>query len=120
MDSSGTEETKLLNVNKLTSKNYHSWKFQVKLLILGKDLCDIVSGHEVRKDDLTEDETAKFRKREQQALAYIGLLVTQGQQIYLRNVDKPKAAWDVLAKHFEDKSLSTNNLLLAQFVCNVR
>ncbi len=106
MDASGTEETKLLNVNKLTSENYHSWKFQVKLLLLGKDLWDIVAGKEVLKDDPTEDETAKFRKREQQALSYIGLSVTQGQQIYLRNVDKPKAAWDVLAKHFEDKSLS--------------
>ena len=106
MNASATEETKLLNVNKLTSENYHSWKFQVKLLLLGKDLWDIVTGKEVLKTDPTEEEKEKFRKREQQALSYIGLSVTQGQQIYLRNVDKAKEAWDILAKHFEDKSLS--------------
>jgi len=32
-------------VEKLSGENYHSWKFQMKMYLIGKDLWDIVTGH---------------------------------------------------------------------------
>ena len=40
------EESGLLKVEKLTAENYNTWKFNMKMYLIGKDLWDIVKGTE--------------------------------------------------------------------------
>lgn len=95
-----------LKIEKLNRENYHSWKFQIKMYLIGRDLWDIVQGIEELKSDATPDDRTKFRKREQLALSLICLSVNTDLHVYIRAVKTSKEAWDVLEKHFEGKSLS--------------
>ena len=100
------DETNNFKVDKLTSDNYHHWKFNVKMYLIGKDLWEIVSGEEVLAEDANEETKRKFKKRENAALASICLSISTNLQIYVRSAKNPKEAWDTLANHFEEKTLS--------------
>ena len=93
-------------VEKLTAENYHSWKFNIKMYLIGKDLWEIIEGVEVVGENANEEEKKKFKKRENLALSLICLSVTTNLQIYVRNAKTPMEAWDSLANHFEEKTLS--------------
>ena len=93
-------------IEKLTAENYHSWKFNMKMYLIGKDLWEVVTGTEVMENDWTEAEKRKFKKRENQALAAICLGISTNLQIYVRSSETPKSAWDNLEKHFQQKTLS--------------
>ena len=49
-------------VEKLTADNYHNWKFNMKMYLVGKDLWDIVQGEETLGENAEEEERRKFRK----------------------------------------------------------
>ena len=93
-------------IEKLTGENYHNWKFQMKMCLIGKDLWEIVTGTEVLAEGASAQEQRSFRKRENQALACVCLSVATSLQIYVRSAKSSKEAWDNLASHFEEKSLS--------------
>ena len=99
---SGVEWEHAPRTGKLTSNNYHTWKFQIRLLLGSKDLYRIVTRDEVLEVTATEEEKTKFRKREQTAFSIIGLSVHASLHIYIRrSVKMSKEAWDILAKHFK-------------------
>ena len=88
-------------VEKLTADNYHSWKFNMKMYLIGKDLWDIVNGSEVIDNTASDEVKKKFKKRENMALAAVCLSISQSLQIYVRSADTAKAAWETLEKHFQ-------------------
>ena len=90
----------------LNGENYYAWKFDMKMLLVGKDVWDIVTGEEVLDADASDKERKIFRKRENQALSLICLNVSQGMKIYVRSAQTSKEAWDSLSSHFEEKTLS--------------
>lgn len=92
-------------VEKLTAENYHSWKFNMKMILIGKDLWEIVNGTETLDEDADENKQRKFKKRENQALATVCLSVSTSLQIYVRSSTVAKDAWINLEKHFEQMSL---------------
>ena len=91
---------------KLTADNYHSWKFNMKMYLIGKDLWEIVTGTEVLSDEASEAEKRKFKKDENKALAMICLGISTSLQIYVRSCETAKSAWESLEKHFQQKTLS--------------
>ena len=93
-------------IEKLTGENYHNWKFQMKMCVIGKDLWEIVTGTEVLAEGASAQEQRSFRKRENQALACVCFSVATSLQIYVRSAKSSKEAWDNLGSHFEEKSLS--------------
>ena len=93
-------------IEKLTVENYHSWKFNIKMSLIGKDLWEIVQGTETLAEDDSAEEQRKFKKRENLALASVCLSVTTPLQIYVRSAKSAKEAWDNLQKQFEAKSRS--------------
>ena len=101
-----TAEDMGFKVEKLSGENYHSWKFQMKMYLIGKDLWEIVSGTETLSAEATAAEQSKFRKRENMALASVCLSIATNLQIYVRSAVTAKEAWENLEKHFEEKSLS--------------
>ena len=101
-----SEENMMFKMEKLTSDNYHNWKYTMKMYLKGKGLWTIVTGDEVLAEDADDATKRTFAKRADLALALIGLNVTKGLQIYVRNEETAKGAWDKLATRFEKKSLS--------------
>lgn len=93
-------------VEKLTADNYHIWKFNIKMYLIGKDLWGIVTGAETLGENATEKERKNFKKRENQALAMICLAISTSLQIYVRSAQTPTEAWDNLERHFQQKTLS--------------
>ena len=59
----------VFRVEKLTANNYHSWKFNMKMCLIGKDLWDIVQGNEEVGINATEEERRRFKKRENLSLS---------------------------------------------------
>ena len=101
-----TAEDISFKAEKLTGDNYHSWKFQMKMCLIGKDLWEIVTGTDQLAEGATDAEQRRFRKGETLALASVCLSVATSLQIYVRFAKNVKEAWDNLEQHFEQKSLS--------------
>lgn len=99
-----SEENMMFKMEKLTSDNYHNWKYTMKMYLRGKGLWTIVTGDEVLAEDADDATKKTFAKRADLALASIGLNVTKGLQIYVRNEETAKGAWDKFATRFEKKS----------------
>ena len=93
-------------VQKLTGENYYDWKFDMRMLLIGKGVWDIVTGDEVLDEEAPNKEKLSFKKRENIALSTICLAINQGLKIYVRSAKTSKEAWDALGNHFEEKSLS--------------
>ena len=55
-----TEDTSF-KIEKLTAENYHSWKFNMKMYLIGKDLWEIVTGDEIILDDMSEAVNVKLK-----------------------------------------------------------
>ena len=101
-----SDEASLSKPDKLNGDNYHSWKFNIKLFLMGKDLYDIVDGTEVLGDNATPKEREQFRKRDNKALSIIGLSVATDLQIYVRPAKSSAEAWKSLSERFEEKTLA--------------
>ena len=100
------EDSMLFKVEKLTTDNYHSWKYSMKLFLMGKGLWDIVSGDETLPEEADENAKKNFNKRANLALLAAKLNVTKGVQIYAQSEKTAKNAWDKSAARLEKKSLS--------------
>ena len=95
-----------LNFDKLNLDNFHTWKFSMKMFLIGKGLWEIVDGTETVAHDASEELKAKFKKRDNLALATICLGINSDLHIYVRGSKAGNEAWDALSKRFEEKTLS--------------
>ena len=93
-------------VEKLTGDNFHTWKFQLKMQLIGKNLWEIVTGDEVLDAQASVQDRQKHKRRENQALALICLSISTENQIYVRSAVTASDAWNSLEQHFEKKSLA--------------
>ena len=75
-------------IQKLNSDNYAEWKFDMEMLLMAKDVWDIVSGVETLDDDASNDVKAKFKKRDNFARSVICLSVSSSNKIYVRNAQR--------------------------------
>ena len=78
----------------------------MEMSLIGIDLWEIVEGTETLPERGNEQQKLAFRRREKKALAMICLGVSTELQIYVRGSKSSKEAWDKLANHFEEKTLS--------------
>ena len=95
-----------VSMQKLGRENYHAWKFNAKMVLIGKDLWDLVTGDEVLPEGASEATKKAFKKKDNRALSTICLSINEDLQIYVRNAKSSKEAWDSLANTFEEKTLS--------------
>ena len=92
--------------DKLNGDNFHHWKFNMRMFLIGKDLWDIVNGDETLNPHATQKERDIFRKRDNKALSIISLSVATDIQIYVRSANNSKEAWKSLCDRFEEKTLA--------------
>ena len=94
-----------LKIEKLTGENYHNWKFQLKMYLIGKDLWEIVTGTEVLGEGSSTQEQRSFKKMENQALACV--FVRGNTPSNLRAISKIfEGSMGYSCKSFQRKSLS--------------
>ncbi|RKO85909.1 hypothetical protein BDK51DRAFT_5627, partial [Blyttiomyces helicus] len=90
MAESTSRELDNLRIAKLTDKNYHDWKFDVKLVLEAANLSGTYT-------DTLEEWEAKDRK----AFIVIALNGTTDQKVHVRNAKSSKEAWENLEKVHE-------------------
>ena len=91
---------------KLTGENWNTWKFNMKMLLMGKDIWDIVTGDDILPEEANEERRRKHKRRDQLAMSLICLNVSESLQIYVRGAGNAEEAWKCLSDHFEEKTLS--------------
>ena len=99
------------SIDKLESSNWATWKFQMRHLLLAKELWGHVDGTEVLRDGVTAAVRAEFQKKSQKAFSSIVMAISSSQLYLVTSCEQPKDAWDALRNHFERDTLA-NKLLL--------
>ena len=63
-------------IDKLDSSNWMTWKFQIKHLLLAKDLYRLVDGTEVLQDYASAQQRVDFNKRSQKVFSTMVMSVS--------------------------------------------
>ena len=88
------------SIEKLDSSNWMMWKFQIKHLLLAKDLWGFIDGTEALQDDASAQQRADFNKRSQKAFSTILMSVSSSQLYLVTSYEEPRRAWTALKNHF--------------------
>ena len=96
--------------------NWSTWKFQMKHLLLAKDLWGFVDGTEpVPAADAAAEVRADYRKRSQKAFSVIVLAISTSQLYLVTSCEQPREAWEALRNQFERDTLANKLLLKKQY-----
>ena len=84
--------TAIAQFPKLTNNNYHVWNFNMELLLLERELWNVVVGV------VSEERDAKWMAQDGKARAAIGLAVEKSQKLLIKYLKTAKEYWDTLKK----------------------
>ena len=93
-------------IEKLNGSNWMTWRFQMRHLLLAKDLWSFVDGTSTLAEDASATTVAEFNKKKQRALSTIVLALDSSVLYLVTNTKTPQEAWQVLQKHFDRGSLA--------------
>ncbi|CAB4032081.1 Retrovirus-related Pol poly from transposon TNT 1-94, partial [Paramuricea clavata] len=98
----------ITKIDKLNGKNYQSWKYNVKLVLMERGLWGFTQeGKEIPPDeDATNAVKNAFQLRSDKAYSLIALNVEKHLQIHISSTTDPLAAWTNLKKQFEFVSVT--------------
>lgn len=102
-------------IDKLDGTNWTTWKFQMKHLLLAKELWGVVDGTEILAEDAGANARAEFRKRSQKAFSVIVLAINASQLYLVTSSETPSDAWTALRNHYERDTLANKLLLKKQY-----
>lgn len=100
-------------ITKLTNDNYYVWQYRVEMLLIKEGLWDAI------KLEKPEPVTNKWRKMDDEARAYISLLVADNQLNHVRKATTAKDAWNTL-KEYHQKSTLSNKVRLMREICGLK
>ena len=98
-------------IDKLDGKNWLTWKFQMKHLLLTKGLWGLVDGSETLTEDANAAAREEFQKKLQRTFSTIVLAIGASQLYLVTSCEQPRTVWEELRNHFERDALA-NKLLL--------
>ena len=105
-----------LAVEKLNgSENWSTWKFQIKHMLLAKDLWKYADGSEVLAVGANEATTAQFNSNSQKALTQIVLSINTSQLYLITSCTTAAGAWKELCGHFECNTLGNKLILKKEY-----
>ena len=87
---------KTWSIERLNGENWSTWKFQMKHLLLTKDLWNITQGTEQLSATANEDAIAEFDTRSQKAFSTIVMSISPAQLYLITSCESAKDAWDNL------------------------
>ena len=102
-------------IDKLDGKNWSTWKFQMKHLLLAKGLWGVVDGSETLAEGATVAVTTEFQKKSQRAFSTLVLAISTPQLYLVTSCEEPAQAWTELKNHFERDTLANKLFLKKQY-----
>ena len=101
------------SIDKLDSSNWMMWKFQIKHLLLAKDLWGVVDGTETLQENASAQQRTDFNKKSQKAFSTrVNIMSINSSQLYLiTSCEEPARAWTALRNYFE-RDMLVNKLML--------
>ena len=104
----------LTKIEKLNGSNYKSWKYNIKLVLMGRGLWSIAFGSEkapvIAEADKAKAESLKlindWNLRSDKAYSLIALSISKSLQVHISATTDAHEAWKILQKHFEVVSVS--------------
>ena len=88
-------------IEKLNGKNYVSWKYNMKLILMEKGLYRFITRDEVEPGENDNDNIKRqFRARKDRKYSLIALAVETSLQIHIVNTTDPQIAWETLKNQF--------------------
>ena len=89
----------ITKIEPLSGKNYQSWKYNIKLVLMERGLWGFVEGTETAPGS-TATATVRnaYRLRSDKAYSLIALSVDKSLQVHISSTTDPRAAWEVFAK----------------------
>ena len=101
-----------VSLDRLSGKNYATWKFKLKHLLVSKGVWGHVDGSEVEPaSSASADDKRRYTKLANQAMSAIVLAVADELLYLITDCTTAKLAWEALKTHFERDTL-TNRLFL--------
>jgi len=98
------------SIDKLDGNNYATWKFQMKHLLLAKDLWEHVEGTAEIGNDANAQARAEFAQKSQKAFSTIVLAISTNQLYLVTSCDGQNEAWEVLHANFIRGTLANKPL----------
>ena len=106
---------KTWSIERLNGENWSTWKFQMKHLLLVKNLWKITQGTEQLSETADNATAADFNSRSQNALSTIVMSISPEQLYLITSCESAKDAWDNLKQQFESNTLQNKLLLKKQY-----
>lgn len=103
------------SIEKLNNKNYFSWKFKVKMLLIKEDLWENITN----EAPTTARASQKWNKKDSKALCTIALNIDDHQLVHLRTKETAKQAWEALQQAHEQNTM-TNRVALYKKIALTR
>ena len=99
--------TEITKIEKLNGRNYQSWKYNMKLVLMEHGLWGFTQeGQETPPADASAVAKNAFRLRSDKAYSLMVLNVEKNLQVHISSVTDPLAAWKILQKQFEFVSVT--------------
>ena len=98
-------------IDKLDSSNWMTWKFQIKHLLLAKELW----GFEVLQENASAQQRADYNKRSQKAFSTIVMSISSSQLYLITSCEDAARAWTALRNHFERDTMVNKLMLKKQY-----
>ena len=92
-----------------------TWKFQIKHLLLARELWSLVEETEVIHEESTAQQIVDYNKGSQKAFSTMVLVISSSQFYLVTSCDDLIVAWRALRKHFESDTLVNRLLLKKQY-----
>ena len=97
----------ITKIEPLNGKNYRSWKYNIKLVLVERGLWSFIAGNEeVPAETATAAVKNSYRLRSDEAYSLIVLSVEKNLQDHISTTTDPKTAWDTLKSQFECVSIA--------------
>ena len=108
-----------LEIHRFDGKDFHLWKFQIKIFLLGQEVWDVVEGTsnkpEVSETAGNAEAIAAWIKKDRRAMMYLTQALAKNQLSYVVNCDSSKAIWERLTSIHEQKNKTSIHMVQAQF-----
>ena len=103
-------------IERLDGKNYQSWKYAIKLVLMECGLWGFVDGTETAPGfSAAATVQSAYCLRSDKAYSLIALSVHESLQVRISWTTDPREAWEILRKHFEFVSIAQNVRLNRRF-----
>src|SRR5579871_2647065 len=80
-----------LNIEKLHATNYQTWKTMIQMILIDKDLWDIITNESPKpiESNATHKEISDWKKRVDKATATIILTISISEHMHINNITDP-------------------------------